>query len=79
MAKQLRGMGGDYDLAGPKGSKKKAKKKAKKGSKKNPPGFKVVSWDTCVGKSGKKKGKLKKGCIWGRGSLKGKVLKKKAA
>jgi hypothetical protein len=82
MAKMLRGMDGDYDLAGTKGRKKKSKKKtAKKAAKRTygvPKGFKIVSRDTCLHKTGKKKGKLKKGCTWGRGKLKGKFLKKVA-
>jgi hypothetical protein len=84
MAKMLRGMDGDYDLAGAKGGgKKKAKKKASKKGKKpkiNWSMYKQVSRETCLGQSGKKKNKLKKGCIWGRGPKRqGKLFKKKAA
>lgn len=79
MAKMLRGV--DYEMAGISGSKKKAKKKAsKKGSKKSfsMKGFKVASEKACLRKSGPLKGKPKKGCVWGRGKFKGKLLKKVA-
>lgn len=83
MAKQLRGMSGDYEMAGLSGGrKKKAKKKAaKKGSRKvkfSTVGYKSVAKKTCVRMSGKAKGTLKKGCKWGRGKFKGKVFKKVA-
>lgn len=32
----------------------------------------------CVSKSGPKKGKLKKGCFWGRGGAKGMIFKRVA-
>ncbi len=38
-------------------------------------GYKIVAKKTCTVKSGPKKGKLKKGCIYGRGALKGQILK----
>lgn len=36
-------------------------------------GYKVVGEKTCLKKGGRK---LKKGCLWGRGRFKGKLLKK---
>jgi hypothetical protein len=38
--------------------------------------WRVVSQDECVLKSGPYKGRLKKGCTWGRGKFKGKIMKK---
>ena len=68
---------------------RKARKAAEKSSKKNlgsvtpaqvaahlrSYGYKIVAKKTCTVKSGPKKGKLKKGCIYGRGALKGQILK----
>jgi|GEM_PF-2646509 len=37
---------------------------------------KIVSKKVCTVQSGARKGRLKKGCFYGRGGLKGKILKK---
>jgi hypothetical protein len=55
-------------LSGLSGGKRK-KGKRKGGSYK---GWKVVSKKACTGR----KGRLKKGCKWGRGKYRGKVFKK---
>jgi len=87
MAKHKR-MLSDYDMEGLSGKPKRKRKKAKKasGSKlgkvklvgklKSFIGMKVVTNGSCKHKSGKKKGKLKKGCRAGIGKLKGKIFRK---
>lgn len=50
---------------------RKRAKRAKKGA------FRVVSAAVGLKKSGKGKGRLKKGCKWGRGKNKGKILCRK--
>lgn len=72
-------------------NKKKSKAKSKKrASKKNlgsvtpaqvaahlkNHGVKIVSKKTCTIQSGPRKNRLKKGCFYGRGALKGTILKK---
>jgi hypothetical protein len=65
-------MDSDYGMAGVK-KKAKKRKKAKKASRKAAPkGFKVATEKSCL----RGKRKLKKGCIWGRGRFKGKLLRK---
>lgn len=66
MAKKT--LSGGYDLAG---TKKRKRAKGRK-SAKAPKGFKVATASSCL--KGKKR--LKKGCIWGRGRFKGKLLRK---
>lgn len=69
---------------------RKARKAAEKLSKKNlgsvtpaqiaahlkSHGVKITSKKTCTIQSGPRKNRLKKGCFYGRGALKGKILKK---
>ena len=90
MAKHKR-MLSDYDMEGLSGKPKRKRKKAKKasgkvgaklgkvklvGKLKSFIGMKVVTNGSCTVKSGKKKGKLKKGCRAGIGKLKGKFFRK---
>lgn len=77
MPKMLRGMDGDYALAG---TKKKGRKSKRKGGGKgfSPArmGLKLSSAKKCLKKGTRK---LKKGCVWGRGKYKGKIFTSKAA
>jgi len=77
MPKMLRGMDGDYGLAG---SKKRGRKGKRKGKRTTfspaKMGLKLTSEKKCLKKGTRK---LKKGCVWGRGKYKGKIFTSKAA
>jgi hypothetical protein len=78
MPKMLRGMDGDYALAGTKRGKKgkKAKKRSRVSFSPAKMGLKLTSEKKCLKKGTRK---LKKGCVWGRGKYKGKIFTSKAA
>jgi hypothetical protein len=81
MAKMLRGMDGEYGMAGVKRKKARRGKKRKGGKgKAAPAGWKLIGRKTDSAKKlapcRKATGKLRKGCKWGRGRFRGKLLKK---